>query len=158
MTTYRPPRAMLRLTGRAFRRAVSDVEIMQLSKLPGVSIGSCTVQYSRESAADFDPEIGKLADVFIGGRKVFSGVVAAAPVDIDPDDDVARLVLSDVKSLLRGVFIGQPGYGDGIAADAGAHDADQLVRRESVAELPVADDARAGGGIRRRLGDVGPAA
>lgn len=106
MKIFRPPQVVIKLQGRSHKKAVAQGELLSYDKLPGEAIGTAIVQYTPETADDFDPEMGKLADIYVGGDKVFAGYVVDAPATVGSEQDVSQLVIADVKGLLRGRFVG----------------------------------------------------
>lgn len=112
MDIYAPPRVKIVFAGATFSTAVAEARLVSYDKLPGEAVGSAVVEFSAADAGDFNPAMGALADIYCGGAKVFAGYVVDAPAQVDPDSDVSRLVLADIKGLLRGRFIGEEGIGD----------------------------------------------
>lgn len=112
MDIYAPPRVKIVFAGATFSRAVAEARLVSYDKLPGEAVGSAVVEFSAADAGDFNPAMGALADIYCGGAKVFAGYVVDAPAQVGADSDVSRLVLADIKGLLRGRFIGEDGIGD----------------------------------------------
>jgi hypothetical protein len=108
---YQPPSVDLDLEGTVVTVNPSRVQLHELRKEVGPVPGICVISYPCWYARDDTPQMGKRATVYVGGVKLFRGVVGDVPYEIDREVDQTWLRLYDDRwPLSRGV-VGQGGIG-----------------------------------------------
>lgn len=110
--TFQVPVATVFLDGSAISTGIAHAAIYQVELYAGEAIGHGTIGYPANLADNPRPKMGSAARIEVGGKTIFRGAVAVAPVEIDEGQDELQLLLADDKWLMRSRVGGMYGIGN----------------------------------------------
>ena len=112
--TYSPKTVTLTGLGEGY-----TVELLELNLGHGDRWGYATLQLPKEYAIDFTTVLGNLFTIKLAGSTIFQGWMAEIPTGIEPQSEMVRITLFDVRWLLARRKIGAHGIGNGGYESAG---------------------------------------